>query len=145
MPKTRTTSSKLARATVESRSGTTTLRLYTPPVPASRPRISKWGTYYGKTYKAYMQAADAAIPACPPKQKLTGLVRTDVEFVCAKPKSTVRACPLGDIDNHLKSILDAVTKKGYWNDDDQIVQCKASKRWVTRGEEPHTTIKIIPL
>lgn len=116
------------------------LRLFCVPVPASRPRVSKWGVYYGKTYKAYMQAADKAIPQA--DAPLAGNLFVDVEFACDKPKTTKRACPRGDIDNHLKSILDAITKKGYWHDDDQIVAVTAVKRWVRDDEEPHTRITI---
>ncbi len=118
-----------------------------PPVPASRPRVTRWGTYYTKTYKAYRELADKAIPKSrqPP---VTGNLRAYVEFVCYKPKTTKRQNPRGDIDNHCKAILDAITGikkkelKGYWNDDDQIVDLTAIKRWPYKGEAPHTRIRI---
>ena len=117
-----------------------TLVLFCVPVPASRPRVSKWGVYYGKTYKAYMKQADDAIPQA--KEPFDGNLFVDIEFACPRPKTTQRSCPRGDIDNYAKSILDAVTKKGYWNDDDQIVVMTAVKRWAEDGEEPHTRITI---
>ncbi len=115
-----------------------------PPVPASRPRVTKWGTYYGKTYKEYRELADKAIPQATART-LTGNLHCTVEFVCHKPKTTKRTNPRGDIDNHLKAVLDSVvgTKKkpkGYINDDDQIVEVKAVKRWPEDGEQPHTYI-----
>ena len=117
-----------------------------PPTPASRPRISKWGTYYGKTYKAYRDAADKAIPQAR-QPVLTGNLKATIEFVCHKPKTTKRQCPVGDIDNHCKAVLDAITglkksPKGYWNDDDQITELYALKRWVQPGEQPHTRIRV---
>lgn len=126
-----------------------TIRLPFPPTPASRPRVSKWGTYYGKTYKAYRVLADKAIPQSR-QPVLTGNLRCTAEFVCKKPKTTKRQNPLGDIDNHLKAVLDAITgtkknPKLYWVDDDQIVEVTALKRWPHPDEEPHTRIRIEPL
>lgn len=123
-----------------------TLVLPFPPTPASRPRVSKWGTYYGKTYRAYRELADKAIPKSR-QPAFTGNLRATIEFVCHKPKTTKRQCPVGDIDNHMKAVLDAITGKkgtvkGYWNDDDQITEVTALKRWVYPGETPHTRIKV---
>lgn len=120
--------------------GGVALSVFVPPVPASRPRVTRWGTYYGKTYKNYMTDSEKAIPraACP----LEGNLQADVEFVCERPKTTKRLNPRGDIDNHLKSIFDAVTKAGYWHDDDQVVSVRAFKRFVATGEVPHTRIII---
>lgn len=126
------------------------VRLPFPPTPASRPRVGRWGTYYGKNYKAYRERADKAIPRSR-KPALEGNLRVHAEFVCHRPKTTKRINPNGDIDNYLKAALDAITgkkkkePKGYWNDDDQIVQVTAVKRWPKEGEEPHTRILIEPL
>jgi Holliday junction resolvase RusA-like endonuclease len=122
------------------------LVLWVKPVPASRPRVGRWGTYYGKTYKAYRVAAEEAIPSCT-TTPLTGELGATIEFICHKPKTTKRVTPMGDIDNHLKAILDAIVghpkrPKGYMNDDDQIAHIDARKRWVRDDEEPHTTVTI---
>jgi Holliday junction resolvase RusA-like endonuclease len=122
------------------------ITLYTAPVPASRPRVTRWGVYYGKTYKAYRAAAKGAIPRCLAEQ-LTGPLTATIEFVCHKPKTTKRDCPSGDIDNHVKAILDAIVgekddPKGYIIDDMQITYLVASKRWVEEGEVPHTKVNI---
>lgn len=132
--------------------GTVELTVPVPPVPASRPRVTRWGTYYLKTYKAYREASDAAIPKSS-QPALTGNLRVTIEFACKKPKTTKRSNPLGDIDNHIKAILDSVvghkaTKKrtcglkGYIEDDMQITELSALKRWAFPQEEPHTRIKI---
>ena len=34
------------------------LTLLGQPVPASRPRVTRWGTYYGKNYTRWRKAAD---------------------------------------------------------------------------------------
>lgn len=123
-----------------------TITLPFPPVPASRPRVTRWGTYYAKTYKAYRELADKAIPRSsnPPLQ---GNLTAHVEFVCLRPKTTKRINPKGDIDNHCKAILDAVTgtkksPKGYWRDDDQIIHLHATKRFAEQGEHAHTRITV---
>lgn len=126
-----------------------TLVVCVPPTPASRPRVTRWGTYYTKTYMAWRTLADQAIPKST-KPALEGNLNALIEFVCQRPKTTKRACPRGDIDNHIKAILDAITGtkknlKGYWNDDDQVTELHATKRWAEPSEEPHTTIRITPL
>jgi Holliday junction resolvase RusA-like endonuclease len=117
-----------------------------PPTPASRPRVTKWGAYYGKTYKAYRELAEQAIPESR-QPVLTGALKATIEFVCNKPKTTKRTVPLGDIDNHCKAVLDAITGKKphfkmYWVDDDQITELYALKRWPSPGEQPHTRIRV---
>ena len=136
----------------QARAGTVELTVLVRPVVASRPRVTRWGTYYSKTYKAYREAADAAIPRST-RPALTGDLKCTIEFACYKPKSTKRSNPNGDIDNYVKAILDAVvgqkaaTKtpcklKGYIEDDMQITELYALKRWVFPNEEPHTRITI---
>ena len=132
-----------------------TLVLPVKPVPASRPRVTRWGVYYTKTYKEYRAAAHAAIPVCK-ERTLTEELGATVEFICHKPKTTKMVSPRGDIDNHLKAIFDAVvgqaaTKKqkcrlkNYIGDDELISAVDARMRYAEQGEEPHTVITIGPL
>jgi len=125
---------------------TVDLTVLVPPVPASRPRVTRWGTYYTKTYKAYRVAAEAAIPQSK-NVTLEGNLKATIEFVCHRPKTTKRICPRGDIDNHMKAILDSVVghkdnPKGYIQDDMQITHVIATKRWAIQDEQPHTRIRI---
>lgn len=119
------------------------MAIYVPPVPASRPRVTRWGVYYGKTYKNYREEMDKALPpsARPP---LEGPLAVDVTFYIQKPKTTKRHWPRGDIDNYVKAILDAINGKGYWVDDDQVVTLNADKIWVLETP-PRTEISIIRL
>lgn len=136
------------RATVKRVGRRIRLTLFCVPVPASRPRVGRWGVYYTPTYKQYKADAAKAIPLStePP---LEGNLNASIEFVCYRPKTTKRSNPVGDIDNHLKSILDAMVghkkhPKGYFHDDDQIISLTAVKRWAEPDEEPHTRITIEP-
>jgi Holliday junction resolvase RusA-like endonuclease len=123
--------------------GTVELTIHVPPVPASRPRVSRWGVYYAKTYKNWMAAAhedlpEAARPLAPP-------LRVDIEVVCKRPQKLTRYSPVGDVDNYAKAALDAVTKRGYWRDDDDVTELFVSKRYALPDEEPATHIKVCTL
>lgn len=129
-----------------------TLTLRIKPVPASRPRVTRWGTYYLKTYKTYKDEAHEAIPVCK-EQTLDMELGATVEFICYRPRTTNLVSPRGDIDNHLKAIFDAVvgvaaTKKvrcklkRYIQDDSIISHVDARMRYAKPNEEPQTIITI---
>ena len=129
-----------------------TIILYVKPVPASRPRVTRWGTYYLKTYKAYRDAAHEAIPVSTEPQ-LDCELGCSIEFICHRPKTTTMVSPRGDIDNHMKSILDAVvgqaaTKKvgcklkKYITDDELISHADVRMRYAEPDEEPCTIITV---
>lgn len=111
-----------------------------PPVPASRPRVSKWGTYYGKKYQQFMNDASNELVTYK-GLKVEGPVVVFLEHVCAKPKTTKRDYPVGDVDNYAKGPLDVMTKtEKFWKDDDQVVLLTTGKRFVDPGEEPQVRI-----
>lgn len=116
------------------------------PVPASRPRVrtirTKDGrqfttTYYAGKYKQFIKDAEKAIPQSPVLHE--GPLRVLVICVVTKPKTTKRDYPRGDWDNFAKGPCDAMTKAGYWNDDDQIVDGSCVKQFAgefgPRGHE----------
>jgi len=117
------------------------------PVPASRPRVTKWGTYYGITYKVWKQRAAAylrnrsvvtgrGIPLATPLMVV-------VESIIKKPKTSKARYPKGDVDNYAKGPLDAITKTGeYWEDDRQVVCLLSSKRFAAKDEQPRTEVHI---
>lgn len=115
------------------------------PVPASRPRVTKWGVHYQKTYATWKKQALHHLPHGGPifGDKHVAVL---VEHIIKKPKTTKRTNPRGDTDNYLKASLDACTKcKGVWTDDDIVVLTIASKRFTEGDEEPRTEILIIEL
>lgn len=112
-----------------------------PPVPASRPRVTRWGVYYAKTYKTWMDAAAVALSDV--GHRVDGPLRVSLLHVVARPKTTQRDYPRGDVDNYAKASLDAITKcERVWDDDDQILELITSKRFATPGEEPHTEVTV---
>ena len=108
------------------------LVLNVTPVPASRPRVSKWGAYYGKNHTAWKKLAEQHIPEA--EHKLMGPIEAVIEVVCPRPKTTKRDWPRGDVDNFVKLFLDILTDKGYWLDDDEITVLHVAKRFVDEDE-----------
>ena len=78
------------------------------PVPASRPRVTKWGTYYGKRYSTWKKAAPFHLPSDPHPYFGKAHVAVCLEFIVNRPKTTKRSTPLGDTDNYAKAALDGV-------------------------------------
>lgn len=114
-----------------------------PPCPASRPRVGRWGTYYGKTYKRWRKEADKYIPDGEPT---TAPVVMYQEHVIAPPKTVVHKVPSGDVDNLAKGPMDRITTAGtIWEDDNQVVELHSTKRFTKENEEPHTRIKVYAL
>ena len=112
------------------------------PVPASRPRVSKWGTYYSKTYEIFRTAMREALvrnnntPVSIP-------VDVEVEAIVLKPRTGKREFPRGDVDNYAKGILDSLTSHAQvWDDDDQVINLCISKRYASPDEQPRIEVKI---
>lgn len=107
------------------------------PVPAARPRVSRWGTYYPKTYKQWRAAAEKALAGTMNGEApFEGPLYFMSTFYVERPKTTKRLWPRGDNDNFLKAIQDALTVAGWWHDDDQIVDSYERKRFAEPGMEP---------
>jgi len=123
------------------------------PVPASRPRVTRWGTFYGKKYKEFKK--EMATLLVEPEQTsvvnptlwLEGLISADMTFFVPMAKSWSKKkkslkngefCDNNaDLDNYEKSILDSLSTV-YFDDDRQIVMQQSKKIWADTGK-----IKII--
>jgi Holliday junction resolvase RusA-like endonuclease len=103
------------------------------PVAASRPRVSKWGTYFTGTYKQFRADAKPvvlnAIGGWKPTDKQLKVI---LELYPTRPKTSKLKYPRPDIDNYIKSIFD-LCNGIIWNDDVQIIEVKATKQWA-RGD-----------
>jgi Holliday junction resolvase RusA-like endonuclease len=102
------------------------------PVAASRPRVSRWGTYFTGTYKDFRAAAKPIIEAVtkghtPTESKLQVIVG----IYPTKPKTSKLKYPRPDVDNYIKAILD-LCNGVIWDDDSQIVYLEATKEWATK-------------
>ncbi|MDP6213190.1 MAG: RusA family crossover junction endodeoxyribonuclease [Candidatus Thalassarchaeaceae archaeon] len=104
-------------------------------MPASRPRVSKWGTYYGKRHKAFRSAASDLLSeiraaSILPEGLLSGRLRVMVSFFVKKPKTSKLEIPRGDIDNYIKILLDCCNGV-IWEDDVLIEHICAHKTFAT--------------
>jgi len=80
-------------------------------------------------------------PAAP--ERFEAPVSVTAEFICLAPKTTKLPFPKPDLDNYLKSLLDAVTESAtLWKDDCQVNASKTSKRWAAEGERTGIKLKV---
>jgi len=123
------------------------------PIPASRPRVTRWGTYYGKRYSNFKKEMKERT-SHEDKENLKntviwieGLIFADMTFFIpmarswSKKKKSLKNeqyCDNNaDLDNYEKAILDSLNGI-YFKDDRQIVSQKSQKIWADKGK-----IKII--
>ena len=126
------------------------LTFYVNPVPASRPRVTRWSTFYPKKYtqfKADMEIAKSDVHCVP----LEDNVYAKLDFFIQIPKSwskkkkeakSGKFCDNNaDIDNYCKAIFDSLNEKCYI-DDRQIVILKASMYW---SNTPRIVCEFLPV
>lgn len=113
------------------------------PVPASRPRVGRFGTYYPKRYQTWKtEAASFLKPYWNDADPVFDPVFVIVRSVVKLPKTTKREHPKPDVDNFAKAPLDVITgSQLVWNDDDQVVLLVTDKRYASPGEEPYTFVR----
>jgi Holliday junction resolvase RusA-like endonuclease len=116
------------------------------PLPASRPRVTKWGTYIAKPYKQWIDAALKLVPEGTLWLDKTQPLLVVTTAVCTKARTSKLMTPRMDVDNTAKAALDIITKiGGYWDDDNQIVHLVTTKRFAAPGEAAQTTVSIFSL
>ena len=111
------------------------------PVVASRPRVTRWGTYFAKKYSAFREEFAELLTdykAVP----VSGLLSVRLDFYVQLPKSMSNKKKLekegkhcdnnADIDNYVKATLDGL-EGHYYDNDKQIVIIRARKYWSDNG------------
>jgi Holliday junction resolvase RusA-like endonuclease len=121
------------------RSSTVTIPI--KPVAASRPRLSRYGVYYSKTYTDWRNEARRHVAQI--ETIHTGALIVIVEISVMRPKTSKKLWPRSDVDNLAKGPLDVITEnKGIWGDDDQIVGLWVTKRFTLNPAEAGMVISI---
>ena len=123
------------------------------PVACPRPRIrvmnlpggKKMGmAYYTGKYKVFSVEAPTKIPSSEYFYEAGVPVEVTIVFFMKRPKCPANDYPIGDIDNYVKSVLDAITKNGtYWHDDSQVVHLTASKQYSPLTENAGIMVEIV--
>lgn len=110
------------------------LTLPVDPQPCPRPRFARGGrAYYPSRYTSWRDAVrehldDVPLPKCNDK---TWAV--DIQFWCRRPAKPVNPYPIGDVDNYVKSVLDAIQGVAFFHDDKQVVRIHATKAYAKYG------------
>jgi len=98
-----------------------------------------------KTHKAY-EIIGCQVVEQAPLELFTGPLKVRIILFILRPKSVKTKYPIskrtGDVDNHSKTILDAITKTAMvWHDDSQVVDLDIKKRYADECE-PHFIISV---
>lgn len=120
------------------------------PVPQSRPRVSRYGTYYPPKVKAYREYVSAiAKAAMRGREPMQGALEMSCVFFFTPPKNTPKKALSAmygtyyigkkDTDNLVKGVADALIGICYV-DDSQIVVLHASKVY---ADKPRAEIVIV--
>ena len=102
-------------------------------MPCPRPRIRTKPfaqAYYPRTYNNWRDAvARLLAERWDGKPPMTGPLVVSIGVYPTRPRTTKLPVPKPDVDNYAKSILDAATKAGVWEDDSQVASLSIEKRW----------------
>lgn len=78
-----------------------------------------------------------------PREPMVGPLAVMYRFMLPKPKKPTHNFPSGfDLDNGIKGTQDALTKAGFWVDDQHIVFVTALKVYAEEGTPPRIEISI---
>lgn len=113
------------------------------PVPASRPRVGRWSTYYKGSYGIWKPLAERLLKSAVwPVMQTGDPVHIMLEVVKRKARTSKLVVPNGDLDNYVKAVLDAVTKaEKAWKDDVQVQTLHTHKRFALGGEAPRVHVR----
>ena len=127
------------------------LQLEQNPVPASRPRVTKWGVFYGKKYTEYRKNIHVPIAQAIKEVKAEGILPLNSSLLIAqifevqRPKTTKLDYPNPDLDNYNKALWDALQTHGVIEDDKRILASIETKRWTTTTPTTHVLIQTVTL
>lgn len=118
-----------------------TLTFYIDPVPASRPRVTRWRTYIAEPYASYKKELEAMVADVWDIDPLTKPLQVDIEIYVKRPKKPSNPFPHPDWDNYAKGVCDAMNEVVYL-DDKQIVAGGLVKRFAEPGEDGYIVVEL---
>lgn len=112
------------------------------PVPAARPKVSRFGTYYPKTYRQFRTAMDLLLRTMFKKREpMAGPLEVSIGVYVKRPKTSKLLYPMGDCDNYAKSYLDSLNGHA-WHDDRQVIKLSIFKEFAPDGTDGWADISI---
>lgn len=123
-------------------------------IPAHpRPKVGKHGAYYPKGYKEFQtKAAYLLRSQWRGREPLNNALQLDIFFLCTKPKSKIRKTTANhrsprsrarsDLDNMIKSVLDALQDAGIIKNDNLVYSLNAEAWYGGIDEKIETSIQI---
>lgn len=97
-------------------------------------------TYLPDTVKRSRTAYETALRPHLPQEKMTGPLALEVTFIyTTKARKEGYKTTRPDIDNCMKLLQDVMTHMGFYEDDSQIADLHAVKKW---GTEPRIEIAL---
>lgn len=106
------------------------------PVPASRPRVGRYGAYYSGPYQKFRRLVPDILEQIKINKRYDDeALVLKVVFVLNQPNSTSLNFPDPDIDNYEKGIYDQLNSV-LWYDDSRIVAHAVCKVWQDTDEIP---------
>ena len=118
------------------------------PVPASRPRVTRYGTYFPKKYTLFRKQFDELLSDLTYKHNVCyterndGLVSVRLDFYVQIPKSWSKkktkemegkyCSNNADLDNYCKAALDGLEGR-YYENDKQVAMIRARKFYSTNA------------
>lgn len=85
--------------------------------------------YHAKPYKEWLADAVQQLKRQAAGVHYSGPLLVDIDVCVKRPQKQTRAYPPFDLDNYAKGPLDAATKAGLWDDDEQVVELHVTKRY----------------
>jgi len=113
------------------------------PVPASRPRVTRWATFYSKKYTQFKSDMLQAVKLMEFNKIPKNIpVSCDIQLFIQLPTSYSEkkkhalnggfCLNNADVDNYAKAILDGLNDYVF-DDDRQVVDLRIVKRWALKG------------
>ena len=115
------------------------------PVPASRPRIPRFGhAYYVGRYATFRKDFPKWLETVdlPPPLPKPATFSVTLCVLCDRPKKPANAYPRGDVDNYIKAVLDQIQGNGWFEDDAQVTKLYVTKAYAEPGEPGRIEVTI---
>lgn len=125
-----------------------TLYFEVPPVAKQRARVSRGWAYTPKKTVDFENSVKFLAQAQWNRPQWGGPISMSITFVLPRPKARRKDLWVSvrpDLDNYIKAIMDALGKAQIYQDDGQICELYATKRYETEDLSPRIVVKIAQL